>query len=220
MKLSLRNPGSALTHLPGIVLGILATPPLLMKAASNPDKIHIASLAIFMISMIALYTASTVYHSVDKSVKINRILRKLDHAMIFILIAGSYTPICMVVLRGRVGSLLLSLVWSVAILGILIKICWITCPKWFSSSLYIIMGWIVVLAFGPMKAALPFSALFWLFAGGVLYTTGGIIYAIKAPEFNEKHPNFGTHEIFHLFVLAGSICHFIMMYNFVASLPL
>ena len=173
-----------------------------------------------MVSLIALYSASTIYHSLDKSEKINRILRKLDHAMIFILIAGSYTPICMVVLKGQIGTLLLSLVWSIAILGIIIKICWITCPKWFSSSLYIIMGWVVVLAFGPMKASLPFAALFWLFAGGVLYTTGGVIYAIKAPDFNKKHPNFGTHEIFHLFVLAGSICHFIMMYFFVAPLPL
>jgi len=140
--------------------------------------------------------------------------------MIFYLIAGSYTPVCLIVLNGTFGITLLSIVWGIAIFGTIIKACWITCPKWFSSVLYIAMGWLVVIAFGPIIHALPAMGLFWLVAGGVLYTIGGVIYAFVAKSFNERHPNFGTHEIFHLFVLAGSICHYIMMYSYVALMPI
>ena len=219
MKFSIKDPGSAITHFIGIVFGILATPPLLMRAAIWPDKTHIIALSIFILSMIMLYSASTIYHSVDRSEKINRILRKMDHIMIFYLIAGSYTPVCLIVLKGSFGLTLLAIVWGIAILGTIIKACWITCPKWFSSMLYIAMGWVVVIAFGPILHTMPAMGIFWLVAGGVLYTIGGVIYAFVAKDFNERHPHFGTHEIFHLFVLAGSICHFIMMYSYVALMP-
>ena len=136
--------------------------------------------------------------------------------MIFILIAGTYTPVCMVVLGDRTGWGLLALVWSIAILGILIKGFWITCPKWFSSVLYIAMGWVCVLAFGKIVRALPPAAFGWLLAGGLIYTAGGVIYALKMPLFNSRHRHFGSHEIFHLFVMGGSFCHYVMMYRFVA----
>lgn len=215
-----KDPGSAITHFIGMLMAIFASTPLLIKAANKPDKIHLISLAIFMTSMILLYAASTIYHSLNLSERTNRVLRKLDHMMIFILIAGSYTPICLIVLGDGVGTLLFALIWGVAIIGILIKAFWITCPKWFSSILYIAMGWLCVIAFGPLVNTLSTAAFGWLLAGGIIYTVGGIIYALKLPIFNSKHKNFGSHEIFHLFVMGGSICHFILMYYFVVSMPI
>ncbi len=170
--------------------------------------------------MILLYGASATYHALDLSEKTNRILRKLDHMMIFVLIAGTYTPVCLIVLNGSVGYGLLALVWGIALAGILVKAFWITCPKWFSSILYIAMGWVCVLAFTQIINSLSPQAFHWLLAGGIIYTIGGIIYALKLPIFNTKHKNFGSHEIFHLFVMGGSVCHFIMMYCFVANMPL
>lgn len=214
--LKIKDPGSAITHFIAMALAILAAGPLLNKAAKDPGQFHVTALAVFIVSMILLYAASTTYHTLDISPKINQILRKLDHMMIFILIAGTYTPVCMIVLGDKVGWFLLGLVWTIAITGILIKAFWITCPKWFSSLLYIAMGWICVLAFTRIIQALPPAAFGWLLAGGIIYTIGGIIYALKLPLFNSRHKYFGSHEIFHLFVMGGSLCHYIMMYEFVA----
>ena len=138
----------------GCVMAILAGLPLLIKAAREPDKIHIIAMSIFILSMILLYAASTIYHTVDSTEKVNRRLRKIDHMMIFILIAGSYTPVCLIVLQGKTGILLCAAVWIVAIIGILIKAFWITCPKWFSSVIYIGMGWLCVFAFVPIVHSL------------------------------------------------------------------
>ena len=214
--LKIKDPGSAITHFIAMALAILAAGPLLIKAAKDPGQFHVTALAVFIVSMILLYAASTTYHTLDISPKINQILRKLDHMMIFILIAGTYTPVCMIVLGDKVGWFLLGLVWTIAIAGILIKAFWITCPKGFSSLLYIAMGWICVLAFTRIIQALPPAAFGWLLAGGIIYTIGGIIYALKLPLFNSRHKYFGSHEIFHLFVMGGSLCHYIMMYEFVA----
>lgn len=220
MLVKLKDPGSAITHFLGVIFAIVSAVPLLIRAASNPDRIHIIALAIYITSMFLLYSASTIYHSLNLSEKINTILRKIDHMMIFVLIAGSYTPVCLIVLQGKIGWLLFGLVWGIAIIGISINALWITCPKWFSSALYIAMGWVCVLAFSPIINSLPKSAFLWLLAGGILYTIGGILYALKLSVFNNRHKYFGSHEIFHLFVLAGSICHFIMMYQYVAIMPL
>lgn len=216
MKYKIKDPGSAITHFIGMLMAIFAATPLLIKAARDPDRIHVISLAIFIVSMILLYAASTTYHSLDLSEKVNRRLRKLDHMMIFVLIAGSYTPICLIVLDRPLGLYLFGLVWTIAVIGIIIKAFWITCPKWFSSILYIAMGWVCVLAFTQLLNSLSPAAFGWLLAGGIIYTIGGIIYALKLPIFNNRHKNFGSHEIFHLFVMGGSICHFIVMYVFVA----
>ncbi len=216
MKLRIKDPGSAITHFIAMIGAVLAAAPLLIKASREPDRTHLAALSIFIVSMILLYAASTIYHTLDISPKINKLLRKIDHMMIFILIAGTYTPICMVVLGDKTGWGLLALVWGIAVVGILIKAFWITCPKWFSSCIYIAMGWVCVLAFTRILHALPKAGFGWLLAGGIIYTVGGIIYALKLPIFNSRHKNFGSHEIFHLFVMGGSLCHYIMMYQFVA----
>lgn len=212
MKFKLKDPGSAITHFIAVILVLLAAAPLLLKAAREPGVLHIISLSIFTLSMVLLYLASTIYHSLDVSEKVNRRLRKLDHMMIFVLIAGSYTPVCLIALKGNTGKYLCALVWAVAIFGILIKALWINCPKWFSSVIYIGMGWLCVLAFSQIFHALSKPAFGWLLSGGIIYTIGGIIYALKVPLFDARHKNFGSHEIFHLFVMGGSACHFVTMF--------
>ncbi len=138
--------------------------------------------------------------------------------MIFIMIAGSYTPICLITLNNTLGYGLCIAVWTIAIIGIIFKAAWITCPKWVSSILYIGMGWLCVLALVPIYHSLSHAGFGWLLAGGIIYTIGGVIYGLKLPIFDAKHKNFGSHEIFHIFVMAGSICHFIVMYFFVCPL--
>lgn len=208
----IKEPGSAITHFIGMLMAIFAAVPLLVKAAHEPSRIYVISLAIYSASMILLYAASTTYHTFDISAKINTILKKWDHMMISVLIAGSYTPICLLVLKGKTGLILLAIVWSFAIVGILIKAFWVYCPKWISSILYIGMGWTCVLAFTQILNSMSHTSFLWLLTGGIIYTVGGIIYALKLPIFNSKHKNFGSHEIFHLFVMGGSMCHFVVMY--------
>ncbi|RHV01886.1 hemolysin III family protein [Firmicutes bacterium OM07-11] len=208
----IKEPGSAITHFIGMLMAIFAAVPLLIKAAHEPSRIYVISLAIYSASMILLYAASTTYHTFDISAKINTILKKWDHMMISVLIAGSYTPICLLVLKGKTGLILLAIVWSFAIVGILIKAFWVYCPKWISSILYIGMGWTCVLAFTQILNSMSRTSFLWLLTGGIIYTVGGIIYALKLPIFNSKHKNFGSHEIFHLFVMGGSMCHFVVMY--------
>lgn len=215
MKITIREPGSAITHYIGMLLSLFAAVPLLVKAASSEIPSAITAMGIFILAMILLYAASSIYHAVNVKDKVLKIFRKLDHSMIFILIAGTYTPVCMLVLGGKTGMYLLALVWGIAIGGIILKVCWINCPKWFSSVIYIVMGWICVLVFPALWEKLSAAAFAWLFAGGILYTVGGIVYALKLKGFNGAHKYFGSHEIFHLFVMAGSFCHFIVMYCFI-----
>ncbi len=216
MQITIREPGSAITHFIAMMMAVFATVPLLVKAGIQSGWENFLAMAIFMGSMILLYGASATYHSVDLTGRSLRVFRKLDHMMIFVLIAGSYTPVCLIVLGGKLGYTLLTLVWGIAAVGMLVKACWITCPKWFSSVIYIAMGWVCVLVFGPLLKTLSAPAFLWLLAGGIIYTVGGVIYALKLPIFNAKHKFFGSHEIFHLFVMGGSICHFIFMYLYVA----
>lgn len=220
MTVKIKDPGSAFTHFVGMMMAVFSATPLLIKASRQPDRIHMIALSVFITSMILLYAASTIYHTFDLSEKANKRLKKMDHMMIFVLIAGTYTPICVIALPQPLGIILLSLVWAIALIGIIVKLVWINCPKWFSSVLYISMGWTCVLAFTQLLNSLPGAAFGWLLAGGIVYTIGGIIYALKLPIFNSKHRYFGTHEIFHVFVMVGSVCHFIVMYVFVAGMPL
>jgi len=212
-----KDPGSALTHGIGIILVFLAAIPLLLRAVTDEHPVYVISLGIFAVSMLLLYTASTIYHTFNLSPKVNKCLKKIDHIMIYILIAGTYTPVCMITLWGNGGSTLFLLVWGVALLGILQCIFFVTCPKWVSSVLYITMGWLCIFSFPDILALMPTSAFIWLLVGGVIYTIGGIIYACKFSVFNRLHKNFGSHEIFHLFVLAGSLCHFVVMYQLLGT---
>lgn len=213
MNRHIKDPGSAITHFIGMLMAIFAAIPLLIKAAHEPERIYLISLTIYAVSLILLYAASTTYHTFDLSEKANTLLKKIDHMMIFVLIAGSYTPICLLVLEQKIGLMLLTLIWGIALIGILIKAFWVYCPKWVSSILYIGMGWTCVIAFGQILNGLSAMEFGWLLAGGIIYTIGGVIYALKLPIFNKLHKNFGSHEIFHLFVMGGSACHFVVMYS-------
>ena len=211
MKLKLKDPGSAITHGIAMLLAVAGATPLIVKAARSADILHVFAVSVFILTMILLYLASTLYHSVNSTAKVNRRLKKMDHMMIFVMIAGSYTPVCLIVLGDHTGWNLLGLVWGIALVGIIINALWITCPKWFSSLIYIAMAWVCILAISKIIAALPAGGFAWLLAGGIIYTAGGIIYALKLPIFNSRHRYFGSHEIFHLFVMGGSLCHYMMM---------
>lgn len=215
----LKDPGSAITHFIAVILAIFATPPLLIKAFQFGGSIQGISMILFMAGVILLYTASTVYHSFDISNTVNTRLRKIDHMMIYVLIAGSYSPICLVALANRTGLILFCVIWAFALIGCFQSLFFIHCPKWVSAAIYIVMGWLCILAFSQILKALPTNAFGWLLAGGIIYTVGGVIYALKLPIFNNKHKNFGSHEIFHLFCIGGSLCHYIMMYAYISSMP-
>lgn len=206
---------SALTHLGGAIFGLLALGLLLNAAIKAGSLLALISFLIFGLSMIFLYSTSCIYHFIDSSKKKAKlIMRKLDHIMIFVLIAGTYTPVCLLVLNKDLGYKLLALVWSITIIGAFIKIFWINAPRWISAGLYLGMGWLSVLVFMPLVKSMAPGGILWLISGGLLYTVGGVIYGLKKPNIDK--PWFGFHELFHLFVLAGTFCHFMMMYFYVA----
>ena len=216
MQITIREPGSAITHYIGMMMALIAAVPLVIKASLSQNMLCIVAMVIFIGSMVLLYGASATYHAVNLQGKALKAFKKVDHMMIFVLIAGSYTPVCLLVLDKASGYPLLGLVWGTAIVGMLIKLFWVTCPKWFSSIIYIAMGWECVFVFGPLIQTLETGAFWWLLAGGLFYTVGGVIYALKIPFLDHLHKYFGLHEIFHLFIMAGSICHFVFMFNYVA----
>lgn len=213
-----KDPVSAYTHFGGFLASIAAMPVLLIHAAKySASTSSLISYTIFMLSMILLYGASASYHSFNISPKVNMVLKRVDHMSIFALIAGSYTPICVVALKGQsAGTLLLTVIWIMAAAGMLFKLFWVTCPKWVSSVIYTGMGWACVMVMPAILSALAGGAFYWLLSGGILYTVGAVIYSLKPAVLNR--PGFGNHELFHCFVLAGSICHFIVMYQFLAMM--
>ncbi len=205
------RPWSAITHGVGAVLGLVATLCLLVRSWGDPAALVV--FAIYGLSMVGLYTASTLYHQLNTKVAGRIALRKYDHCSIYLLIAGSYTPICILALGGTAGLVLISAIWILAVAGIVLTLTKLDIPRWLCSSIYLAMGWLAVFAISPLSQALPAAALGWLFGGGVLYTIGGVLYAAKWPGRN--NPRFGCHEIFHLFILLGSICHFVLMYLYI-----
>lgn len=211
--LGLRDPMSGLTHFIGALLAVVGTVLLIAKSLSPALPWHIATFSIFGGGMILLYTASTLYHWLPLSEQGVRILRRIDHSMIFFYIAATYTPICLIPMRGAWGWSIFGAVWGVAIAGIILKVLWIGAPRWLSTGFFLGMGWMVVVGIYPLAMALPAGALAWLMAGGVLYSVGAVVYARKWPD---PWPNWlGFHEIFHLFVMGGSVCHFMVMYLYI-----
>ena len=200
-------------------LALLGTVLLLLRcAALSLSPWHVVSFLIYGVSMVGLYTASTLYHCRNVSVKGRIALRKYDHASIYFLIAGPYTPICLVVLRtdGAWGWALFGVIWALALAGLVLTLAWITAPRWLTAGIYIFMGWLAVVALVPLLRLLPPAGFFWVLGGGILYTVGGVLYAVKWP--GRDNPRFGCHEIFHLFILMGSVFHFMLMYRVVAFL--
>ncbi len=212
-----REPFSGFSHMIGAIISLLGLCFLLFVQlyTNNYNLYTLISTVIFGISLILLYTASSVYHLTIAKESIINILRKIDHAMIFVLIAGTYTPICLVLLETPIKYYMLSSIWGIAIVGILFKVYWIDCPSWLSSSIYIVMGWMAIFIFNPLSKVVSSNGLLILVLGGVLYTIGGVIYCL---ERKGKHRTFGAHEIFHIFVLLGSITHYYFIYRYVFNL--
>lgn len=207
---------SAITHGLGAVLALLASIVMLLRCAQPERLPFLVLFAIYGGSMVCLYTASTLYHCLRLPPRGRLILRKCDHCSIYLLIAGSYTPICGTVLRGPIGTTLLTIIWLMAGAGIVLTLFCPNLPRWLSSILYLVMGWAAIAALYPLSQVLTKYQLFLLLLGGILYTIGGILYAVKWP--GRDHPTFGFHEIFHIFILLGSAAHFLLMLQILASL--
>ncbi|MCH7972274.1 MAG: hemolysin III family protein [Bacteroidetes bacterium] len=195
-----------ISHAMGFILSIVALVLLVRHANLHGNIWHIVSFSIFGISLIILYGASTSYHSAKKSGLRTR-LRIFDHASIYILIAGTYTPFTLVTLNGTIGWVIFGISWGMALTGIILKLFFTGKYKLISTLMYILMGAIIVFAIKPLTNNLPFEGLLWLFAGGISYIIGAILYSIKKIKFN--------HAIFHMFVLIGSFCHFISVFIYV-----
>lgn len=201
-----RDPVSGLSHLAGAALGATGLCYLLAKSVGQAPSIHVTAFSVFGVSLILLYSSSALYHLLNVSERNRAIFRRIDHTMIFVLIAGSYTPFCLVALPGNGGRWVLATVWGLALAGLFFGAVWLRAPRWLSTGLYLGMGWIVLLVIHPLAHSLSSAGLAWLVAGGLFYSIGAIVYAIKWPD---PFPLvFGFHEIWHLFVLAGSISHF------------
>lgn len=197
-----------ISHGLGAVLSVVAMILMIIKASLYGNVWEIVSVSIFGLSLTALYISSTMYHSNTNPVK-RAHLRIVDHATIYVLIAGTYTPFTLVTLAGTTGWIIFAVSWSMAAAGIILKLFYTGRFNALSTALYVLMGWIIVVALEPLRANLSSDGVFWLFAGGVAYTTGAAIYSIKSIKFN--------HAIFHLFVLLGSFCHIISVYFYVLS---
>lgn len=210
----IREPINGLTHLAGAILSFIGLLAMVVKAANTTNSIiAVLSVAIFGVSMILLYSASATYHMVIAKDNIIAFLRRLDHSMIFILIAGTYTPFCLISLHGKIGFTLFTIVSVIAILGVVFKMVWFNCPRWLSTAIYIAMGWMIVFVSSPLSGSLNMMGLYLLIFGGILYTIGGVIYGLK-PKFLE-FKYMGFHEIFHIFILLGSLAHFLSVFLFV-----
>lgn len=210
----LREPVNGFTHLAGAILSFAGLLALVIKTAlQGHSTIALTAVIIFGISMILLYAASATYHLVVSSDKVISFLRRLDHSMIFLLIAGSYTPFCLIALEGTTGWVLFSIIITIAIIGISFKLIWFNCPRWLSTSIYVIMGWIAVFLMGPLKESLSSQGLSLLIIGGVFYTIGAIIYATKPKFLKSKY--LGFHEIFHIFIMFGTLTHFLCVFKYV-----
>lgn len=206
-----KEPFNSYSHFLGVVLSIAALVTLVVQ--SGRDSWSAVAFAIYGLSLVLLYTASTLYHWLPLSPRADDLMRRFDHIAIFGLIAGSYTPVCLVSLRGGWGWTIFSIVWGIAIAGVVLKLAFEHLPNAVSAGLYVAMGWVAVVAVAPLTRAFSTEALMWLLGGGIAYTVGAIIYAAERPD---PYPQvFGHHEIFHVFVLAGSALHFVFMARFV-----
>lgn len=205
-----RDPYSALTHFIGFVLSVIALGILLIKGGYDQmPLVNQIGVTVFAASSILLYGASTSYHTFDVREPFGKLLKKIDHLSIFVLIAGTYTPYALIALDQKTGLFLLLEVWGIAFVGMIFKLFWVTCPKWVSSVIYIAMGWVCLTVFPQLLSALSTGAFVWTLLGGIFYTIGGVLYSMPCKKLEGKP--FGMHEIFHCFVLAGSFCFFMVM---------
>lgn len=209
-----REPVNGLTHLAAAICSFVALIAMVIKASlTSGSAVSITAVIIFGVSMILLYSASATYHLVIVKDKVISFLRRIDHSMIFLLIAGTYTPFCLISLNGVTGWVLFSVVVFIALCGIIFKMVWFKCPRWLSTSIYITLGWMAIFVISPLAEVLSSKGVFLLIAGGILYTIGGVIYGTKPTIFKSKY--MGFHEIFHIFIMLGSTAHFLCVFMYV-----
>ena len=213
MLSKIREPFNGLSHLAGAITAFFGGIALLIVGWTG--TVRIISVIIYLISLITMFSASATYHLTQAKPRFQEILRKLDHSAIFLLIAGTYTPFCMNAFTGFWRWGFLSTIWGIAVIGIIIKIFYIRAPRWLNAGIYVLMGWISILAARQM-AGLPIGALVWLIVGGVIYTLGAVVYATRM--FNFVPGKFGFHEVWHLFVIAGALAHYISVLLLMKSL--
>ncbi len=201
----MREPVNGLTHLGGAIAAAIGLVVLLIIGWDGVGKV--ISLLIYGLSLIGLFASSATYHLADVRPKLIETLRKVDHSAIYLLIAGTYTPFCINAFTGFWRWGLLSIIWSLAFIGILVKVFTVNAPRWISAGVYVVMGWLCIAAIGEMLVVLPTFALTWLIAGGVIYTLGALVYITKIMNFWPG--KFGYHEVWHIFVLLGALAHFV-----------
>jgi hemolysin III len=216
VKKRFREPINGLTHAAGGVFAAVGLGVLLATAANTGRLDQFVAFGVFGLSLVALYAASALYHLLPLSPSGVARLRRLDHMTIFVLIAGTYTPFCLLALDGGWRWGLLALIWSLALCGVLLKAHLMDAPRWLSVMLYLGMGWVAVIAAPALLRALPPGGIIWVLAGGLVYSAGALVYGLKRP--NPVPGVFGFHELWHLFVLAGSACHFWAVLRYVAPL--
>lgn len=190
---------NTVTHGLGLLASLVALPVLLFTAAQRDDTLQIVGVIVFAVTLIALYAASTIYHALPRS-RAKEVFHRLDHSAIYLLIAGTYTPFTLGALRGAWGWTLLALIWGLAAFGVLYKTVLGIRYRGLSTAMYVLMGWLVVIAIRPVMASISTEGILWILAGGLLYTSGVIFYVWDRLRY--------SHMIWHLFVLGGSVCHF------------
>lgn len=213
MKIAIREPINSLSHLIGCILSGIGFLHLMLAAIPTGNYIKIISSIIFSMGLLGLYTASTVYHWRMLPIKALEKLRKIDHIMIYFLIAATYTPICLITLKGKVGYALLTIIWILSVTGMVSKIFWLNAPRLLYTSFYIVLGWAAIFVFYPLASHLVRSGLLLIILGGISYTIGGVIYAIHPKRL--KIWKLGYHEIFHIFILIGSMLHYLTIYKYI-----
>ncbi len=209
----LRDPMNGLTHFIGVLLSTVGMIALLTRGDKPFSEWQQFSFSVFGIGMVLLYSFSTLYHWLPLKDKKLQLFRQIDHIMIFVFIAATYTPICLITLNGTWGWSIFWTTWAIAVGGVFLKIFWLNAPRFLYTAIYLLMGWIIIVAIWPLSKAVASEALLWMFGGGVFYSVGAVIYALKKP--NPWPKILGFHEIFHLFIMAGTFAHFWMIYNYI-----
>lgn len=215
MKINFREPVNTITHILGIIAGVIFLIILNLKVSQHPSISAYIGVSVFALATICLYSASSIYHGVNTTKEKLMIYKKIDHIMIFVLISGTYTPVCLISLDSNYGIPLLITVWVITLGGIIFKLFWIGAPRWLYTLLYVLMGWACVWVFPNMIKNINSTGLFYLAMGGILYTIGALIYALKKTSLKIKY--FDFHEIFHLFVLGGTLAQFISIYFYMVK---
>lgn len=208
----LREPVNGLTHFFAAIAALIGLVVLLIVGRGSLDRT--LALTIYGVSLVLLFAASATYHMVKGNPKVMQILRKLDHSAIYLLIAGTYTPFCVIMFDGFWKWGMLAIIWSLALIGIVVKIFIINAPRWLNAGIYILMGWLSIISIGEMLRVMPPWALTWLLIGGVVYTLGAVVYITKIMNFLPG--KFGFHEVWHIFVILGALAHFIAIAFFIA----